>query len=83
LIGRRFPAVLALCNGEGAIQLQLAATLSPLAAGMHHLRYRNLHRPAISVYLANALVPTSARVVVVAQQRDVDQRGLVIEYLLK
>ena len=53
------------------------------AAGTHHLRYRNVHRPDIGVYLANALVPTSQRVAVVAQRRDVDQRELVIEYLLR
>ena len=83
LIERRFPPVPSLFRGEGTIQLQLAATLPPLAAGMHRLRYRNLHRPAISVYLANALVPTSERVAIVAQRRDVDQRGLVVEYLLR
>lgn len=83
LIDRRFPTVDAMFNGEGTIQIRLAAPAPSLAAGAHRLRYRNVHRQEIGVYLANALVPTSPRVAVLTQRRDVDQRELVIEYALR
>jgi len=54
-----------------------------LADGRHHLRYRNAYRSDIGVYLANTLVPASDRVTVVAQQRDVDQRDLLVDYRLR
>ena len=42
----------------------------------------NTYRSDIGVYLANALVPASDRVMVAAQRRDIDQRDLVIDYML-
>jgi hypothetical protein len=83
LAGRRFPAVPAMLRGEGTIQLQLTAAVPPLANGPHHVRYRNAHRSGVGVYLANALVPASVRVMVLAQTRDRDQRELVIDYELR
>jgi len=56
--------------------------LPRLGAGMHHLRYRNGHRPDIGAYLANALVPANDRVTVGSQRRDAVQRELTIEYSL-
>ena len=82
LVDRRFPTPEAMHGGEGTIRLRLTAALPRLAAGPHELRYRNGHHPDIGVYLANALVPASSRVVVTAQQRDVDQRELTIAYVL-
>jgi hypothetical protein len=83
LVGRRFPAVPAMLSGEGTIQLQLTATVPPLADGPHRVRYRNAHHSDVGVYLANALVPASARVMVLTQTRDRDQRELVIDYELR
>ena len=83
LIGRSFPTVAAMLGGEGSIRLQLTAAVPPLAAGVHRVRYRNAHRSDVGAYLANALVPASARVVVLSQTRDRDQRELVIEYDLR
>jgi hypothetical protein len=82
LIGRSYPAVPAMLGGEGTVQLQLTAAVPPLAAGAHRVRYRNVHREDIGVYLANALVPASTRIVVLSQTRDRDQRELVIDYEL-
>jgi hypothetical protein len=82
LIDTTIPDLAAMREGEGSIRLRLAATLPALAAGTHHLRYRNTHRPDISVYLANVLVPASDRVTVSAQRRDVDQRELTVDYVL-
>ena len=83
LIDHRFPTVRAIFKGEGTIQLQLAATVPSLPAGGHRVSYRNAHHPDIGVYLANALIPASARVMVLAQRRDAAQRELVVEYVLR
>lgn len=80
--GRAFPAVGAIRNGEGVIQIQFAAPIDPLAPGAHRLHFRNTNRPDIGVYLANALVPVSDRVTVTNQSRDYNQRSLDVDYLL-
>jgi len=49
-------------------------------AGSHRLFFKNTHLADHSAYLANALVPESARVTVTAQRRDRDQSQLTIEY---
>ena len=82
LVDSSVPEVAAVLNGEGTMRLRAAAALPRVSAGTHHLRYRNSHRPDIGVYLVNALVPASARVAVVSQRRDVDQRDVTIEYTL-
>jgi hypothetical protein len=83
LIDTASPRIDAVLNGEGMTRIRAAADLPRLAAGPHHLRYRNAHRPDVGVYLANALVPASDRVAITAQRRDVDQRDLVIDYTLR
>jgi hypothetical protein len=83
LIDSTFPDVAAMRTGDGAIRLALGGALPPLAAGPHHLRYRNAHRDGIGVYLANALVPASDRVAISAQRRDIGQRELIIDYELR
>ena len=76
-----FPRVNELLAGEGTIQLRSSIELTSVPDGVHQLAYRNRHNRDASVYLANALVPESDRVAVVAQRRDVEQRDLVIEYV--
>jgi hypothetical protein len=83
LIDSSFPDVAAVLNGAGTMRFRAVAALPRVSAGTHHLRYRNSHRPDIGVYLANALVPSSDRVAIVAQRRDPDQRDLMIEYTLE
>jgi hypothetical protein len=83
LTARRFPELAAMRAGEAAIRLELASTLPPLAAGPHHLRFWNGHRPDVAVYLANALVPASDRVVIEGQRRDAVQRELIVDYVLR
>ena len=67
-------------RGDGTIRLHIEATFPEVAAGSHRLRFRNAHLAGQSAYLANALVPESARVAVTAQRRDRDQSELTIEY---
>jgi hypothetical protein len=82
LVSRRFPTVEAIRTGEGPIHIELAAAIPRLATGLHHLLYRNGQRPDIGVYLANVLVPASDHIAVSAQRRDVDQRELIVDYVL-
>jgi hypothetical protein len=71
-----------LLRGEGAIRLHVRATMPRLRPGKHQLFYRNNHRADIGVYLANALAPSSDRVGVLQQRRDIDQQELIVEYAL-
>ena len=82
LIDTVVPEIEAVRRGEGTLRIRAAASLPRLGAGMHHLRYRNGHRPDIGAYLANALVPADDRVTVGSQRRDAVQRELTIEYSL-
>jgi len=77
------PELGAFRRGEGAIRLKLQAALPEVSAGSHRLSFRNAHLPGHSAYLANALVPASARVTVTAQRRDRDQSKLAIEYTVR
>jgi len=83
LIDSAFPAIEAVLKGEGTTRIHAAARLPALAAGPHHLHFRNMNRADVGVYLANAMVPASDRVAVTGQQRDFDQRDLVVDYVLR
>jgi hypothetical protein len=78
-----FPDAQAMRRGEGRIRLQATAPLAAQAIGAHRLRFRNRHDPARSVYLANALVPSSDAVAVTGQVRDGAQSELTIEYSVR
>ena len=82
LVESTFPTFDTVRKGEGTTRIQAMASMPRLDDGLHHLRYRNAYRSEIGVYLANALVPASDRVIVAAQRRDVNQRDLVIDYML-
>ena len=78
-----FPSVAAVRGGEGTIRVRLAASLPDLAPGRHRLRYVNVHRADVGVYLANALVPANDRIAITGQTRDTDQRALHVDYELR
>lgn len=80
LVSWTFPEPAALRRGEGTIRLKIDARFPSVSAGSHRLFFRNAHMADHSAYLANALVPESARVAVTAQRRDRDQSELTIEY---
>jgi hypothetical protein len=75
-----FPDLDAFRRGVGTIRLQSAGILPRLSDGDHQLSFRNKHRRDVGVYLANALVPSSDRILVTGQTRDADQRDLTIAY---
>jgi hypothetical protein len=77
-----FPPLSAFDLGEGTIRLQVAAPHSR-AAGAHRLSFRNSHLGALSVYLANALVPVSPAVSVAGQARNRSQSELDIDYSVR
>jgi hypothetical protein len=83
LISSTFPDLSALRRGEGMIRLQADAGHRSLSTGAHQLFFRNVHLKQQSVYLANALLPRSARVSVAAQRRDSDQSELTIDYSIR
>ena len=83
LVEKHLPAVGAIPQGTGTIQLRWVARLPPLSAGPHRLFYRNTHHRDIGVYLANVLVPANDRVAVTGQDRDMDQREFTVAYELR
>jgi hypothetical protein len=70
-------------RGEGAVRLRASGSLPMLARGAHRLVFRNRHQPEGSVYLANALVPETDRVVITGQRRDEAQRDLTVDFSLQ
>jgi hypothetical protein len=82
LLNVAVPDLQVIRQGEAAIRLEIGARLPTLPAGPHQVFFVNAHRPEISVYLANALVPVSPQVVVSAQRRDVAQREITVDYVL-
>jgi hypothetical protein len=82
-IDSTFPGFNDFRRGEGTIRLHSVAALPHQVDGDHQLSFRNTNQRDGSVYLANALVPTSDRVVITAQRRDPMQRDLTIDYVLR
>jgi len=74
------PAWSEMRDGVGAIRLHASARLADARPGHHQLFFRNTHQPAMSVYLANALVPENDRVEITSQGRDAAQHELTIDY---
>ena len=83
IIGSTFPSLDAFRRGEGTLRLQSAVVLPRQAEGHHQLSLRHRDPRDGSVYLANALVPTSDRVAITAQRRDATQSELTIDYVLR
>jgi hypothetical protein len=81
-IAFHFPDLEALRTGESTIRLQSGANLPAMSDGAHRLFFRNTHRPEVSVYLANVLVPDSGRIAITAQRRHADQHDLTIDYVV-
>jgi hypothetical protein len=82
-IDMTFPDLQVLRQGEGSIRLRTEALLPRTLIGEHHLAFRNRHRPDVSVYLANALLPDGDSVAITAQRRDPTQRDLTIDYVVR
>ncbi|AMY08207.1 hypothetical protein LuPra_01400 [Luteitalea pratensis] len=75
-----FPTLAALRHGEGTIRLQARADRDIVVPGMHHLSFTNGHAPRESVYVANALMPDTAGIVIERQRHSPDQSRLSLDY---
>ena len=80
LIDSRFPEARDMNGGTGTIRLRATANLPAVTSGRHQLSYVNDHHSDMSVYLANALVPSDPRVRIADQRRDPAQRRLTLDY---
>jgi hypothetical protein len=67
-------------SGIGSIQLRLVGALESDATGSREVYFRNNHRPGISVYLVNALIPEDRDVSVTGQSRNATQQEVRIGY---
>jgi hypothetical protein len=76
----RFPDVRDMTAGIGTIRLRATSRWQPASSGRHHIAYVNEHRPEMSVYLVNALVPADPRIRITEQRRDPAQHRLTLDY---
>jgi len=75
-----FPALETFRRGDGTIRLQVRGSSEAVASGRHHLSFMNGHASRESVYMANALVPEVAGIVIGMQRHSPDQRQLSLDY---
>ena len=80
LVDSRFPDARDMTAGVGTIRLRAASKIPPASAGRHQLAYVNDHRPEMSVYLVNALVPADPRFRITDQRRDPTQHTFTLDY---
>ena len=74
------PARADLEAGLGTICIQAKSPIAFLAAGRHHVEFRNAHAASISVYQVNALVPSSSAIRIAKQDRDRLQREYRMDF---
>ena len=79
LVEFTFPALEEMKQGLGEIVLRFDVPIPPGGA-RRRLVFENHHLPAISVYLANCLVPTDPSIRVIAQDRNVNQSIYQLDY---
>jgi hypothetical protein len=79
LVHAEFPAWAEMRDGIGTIRLAAACEV-PVTRGHHRLEFVNHHRPDISVYLVNALMPSRRTISIRGQERDVRQHGIGLDF---
>jgi len=77
------PSKTDILEGEGVIQLIAVAKVPKLKPGQHELYFCNHHLSELSVYLANALVPSDPKLIVTGQHRDEVQKELRVNFEVK
>jgi hypothetical protein len=80
LVDSQFPSFGDMSAGLGTIRLKARANVPAEPPGRHRLSYLNVHRPGMSAYLVNALVPAAKEIQITDQRRDMWQHGLRIDY---
>ena len=76
----RFDEIAALRDGRGEIKLAFKGDL-PTGRERRRLVFENRHRPDISVYLVNSLVPDDLRIRIAKQQRNYLQSTYELQYV--
>jgi len=79
LVRALFPSFQEMSRGVGTIRIEAVAVCAS-GPGQHVLVYQNHHRNDVSVYLVNALLPSSPNVEITAQRRDPLQRGIQLSF---
>ena len=69
----------ALKSGAGAIRLQAEVFFDRLRGGEHRFFFQTQHLTNLSVYLVNALVPSSPHLKILKQDRDVRQTQIRLD----
>ena len=82
LVRAQFPSFRGMSEGVGTIRIEAVAVCTS-GFGQHVLFYRNNHKNDISVYLVNALIPTSRSIEITGQARDPLQRGIQLSYTVR
>jgi len=80
VVDSQFPSIEEMAAGVGVIRLHASAKIPAAGVGRHEVFYRNDHQPEISVYLANALVPSDDHIEITGQRRDYAQHELTVDY---
>jgi len=75
-----FPTRRELNEGIGAIRIDLAVAESLEVEGDHQIFFHNDHQPDLSVYLVNALAPTTREIKISRQARDPLQREMRLNF---
>jgi hypothetical protein len=78
-----FPILPEIKTGVGVIHIKAAVTIEQLSAGKHTLSLTNVHLPAISVYLVNALAPKDPAIHITKQTRDELQKDYHLEFSVR
>jgi hypothetical protein len=79
-ISFHFPSIEEMQDGMGEIQISLMADL-PRHTGERTLLYENHHRPDISVYMVNAVVPSEKGISIAGQERSPDQASYKLRFV--
>jgi hypothetical protein len=79
LVRAECPSWLEMRDGAGTIRLEATAQAPLGTAGRHRLVYENTHQSESSVYLVNALVPSSRAIAIAEQRRDRLQHGIHLD----
>src|SRR4029077_4413194 len=79
LVSSRFPKLEEMKEGLGDILLKFESDV-PHGGPNRRLIFENYHQSAISVYLANCLVPRDPNIHVTAQDRNYDQSFYRLDY---
>jgi hypothetical protein len=66
-------------DGTGTIRIEAVGEAPLRHGGTHHIAFQNVHQPSISVYVVNALKPSSHHIAIGGQRRDLQQHRIDLD----